>query len=114
MIAVRPMDSPTSLAEVRHLLNDVFPKAHHLTDSYLDWCYYQNPLGSVVAVNAFSEELLVGHLAGQPIRARLDGEEELGLLAIHNAVRAGYRGKRVYAAMADRFIEHGIPTPDGC
>ena len=109
MITVRALDSSlTSLKEVGRLLSDVFPKAHYLTDSYLDWCYYQNPLGLVVAVNAYSEELLVGHLAGQPIRARLEGEEEPGLLAIHNAVRAEYRGKKVYAMMADYFLQEGI------
>jgi len=109
MTEVRALDpSPTNLTEVRELLSEVFPKARYLTDSYLDWCYCRNPLGSVVAVNAYSEGLLVGHLAGQPIRARLEGEEEPGLLAIHNTVRAGYRGKKIYAMMADHFLRYGI------
>jgi hypothetical protein len=108
MIALRPSErSPACQTAVRQLLNDVFPKARYLTDSYLDWCYYQSPLGPAVAVNAYSEGLLVGHLAGQPLRARLEGEEEPGLLAIHNAVRAEYRGKRVYAMMAERFLQEG-------
>ena len=65
MITVRALDSsPASTTEVQRLLNDVFPRAPCLTDAYLDWCYYQNPLGPVVAVNAYSDELLVGHLAG--------------------------------------------------
>jgi hypothetical protein len=111
MITVRPLEpSQNCLEEVRGLLNDIFPRARHMTDAYLDWCYYQNPLGPVVAVNAYSEGILVGHLVGQPIRARLDGEEEPGLLAIHNAVRAEYRGKRVYAMMADRFLQEGASS----
>jgi hypothetical protein len=109
VITVRALDSsPTGVNEVRQLLNVVFPKARYLTDEYLDWCYYQNPVGPVVAANAYSKELLVGHLAGQPIRARLEGQDEPGLLAIHNGVRPEYRGQKVYAMMADFFVQEGM------
>jgi len=109
MIEVRALEpSPASLKEVQELLNDVFPKAHYLTDSYLDWCYYRNPVGPAVVVNAYMEDRLVGHLAGQPIRARVEDEEELGLLAIHNAVRAGYLRGKVYATLGDHFIPKAV------
>lgn len=112
MIDFRPtVRSGEGLKEVQQLLNELFPKAKHLDQRYLDWAYYQNPLGSAVTANAYVDNNLVGHSAAQPIRARLFSKDEQGLMFIHAAVRARYRvyqGEQVYNTLVDRSIAEAI------
>ena len=71
MLDIRPIDrSPGGLEEIRGLLNLVFPSARYSDTNYLDWAYNANPLGPAIGSNAYAEDKLIAHFAGQPMRAR--------------------------------------------
>jgi hypothetical protein len=82
--------SDGEIRQVSQLLRRVFPHAPHLTPAYLRWLYIQNPEGAALGYNAWHEGRLVGHCAGQPLTARVQGQTLRGILLVNAAVEPGH------------------------
>lgn len=108
--ALRPVElAGAGLGEIEALLGAVFPGAPHLERRYLDWAYARNPDGAAVAWNAYGADgSLVGHCAFQPLRARVFGREERGLLVVNLAVLPAQRRGGLIVRLARRCIEAAV------
>jgi GNAT superfamily N-acetyltransferase len=98
---------PAALEGVSRLLRLVFPKARHLTPSYLAWQYAANPDGEAVAYSAFAGDVLVGHLAGMALAARIEGEVRRGLLLLNSAVHPKHRRRGLMSRLSEAIFEEG-------
>jgi GNAT superfamily N-acetyltransferase len=102
MLEERPLDlSPTGLAEVVDLLHAAFPDASHLDVRYLHWCYCANPAGAAIGRNAYDEGRLAAHYVTVPLRARILGREETGVLSLHTATHPEHQGKGLFTRLAE-------------
>jgi len=99
---------PGEMVQVSKLLRDVFPKARHLTPSYLDWLYAQNPDGEAVGCNAWCGTTLVGHMAAMPMQARVEGEEQRGLFMLKGAVLPAHRRRRLQSRISAAIFEESV------
>jgi GNAT superfamily N-acetyltransferase len=95
------------LEQVSGLLRLVFPKALHLTPDYLAWLYTANPDGEAVGFSAFAGEVLVGHLAGMALPARLEGEARRGLLLLNSAVHPQHRRRSLMSRLSEAIFAEG-------
>ncbi|HEX6041859.1 GNAT family N-acetyltransferase [Longimicrobium sp.] len=102
----RPLEhSDTELEEVSGLLRRVFPHAPHLTPAYLRWLYVENPDGRALGYNAYHEGRLVGHCAGQPLTARVEGETLRGILLVNAAVEPGHVRRNLTRRTTDPMFD---------
>jgi GNAT superfamily N-acetyltransferase len=90
---------------VSKLLQEVFPKARHLTPRYLEWHYGGNPDGQAIGCNAFLGEELVGHMAAIVFPARLEGEQRRGMYTVNGAVHPDHRGRRLQSRISEAMFE---------
>lgn len=90
-----------SLARYASLLKTCFPKATHLTPSYLKWLYVENPCGMVIGMDAVSNGILAAHYACIPTRILLEGKEVGALLSLNTATHPDFRGKGLFTRLAD-------------
>lgn len=97
--------SPAELEQVSALLRRVFPHAPHLTPAYLRWLYVDNPEGHALGYNAWHEGRLVGHCAGQPLTARVDGETLRGILLVNAAVEPGHVRRNITRRTTDPMFD---------
>ena len=97
--------SPGEIAAVSELVRSVFPHARYLTARYLQWQYVDSPDGRAVGCNGFANGRMVAHIAGVPLRARLDGDEQRGLFLVNGAVRPDHRGRSVARIAAKTIRE---------
>ncbi|MCA9003466.1 MAG: GNAT family N-acetyltransferase, partial [Planctomycetes bacterium] len=67
--------------------------------------YLDNPEGRAVGFNAWSGEVLAGHYVTIPLRARVHGREERGLLSLNTATHADHRGKGLFTKLAQATYE---------
>jgi hypothetical protein len=88
------------LSDYEFLFNICFPKSK-LSINYLDWLYFQNPLGSVVGYDAYSDGKIVGHYACIPTTI----ENNVGLLSLNTATHPEYRSKGIYQKLANKTYE---------
>ena len=102
MFEIRPIDlSPAGMERTCELLRLVYPRATHLTMSYLDRLYNGNPVGPTSGYSAFENGTLIGHYLMIPITSRLFGEEEVGMWPFQLATHPGFRGKGLFTALAE-------------
>ncbi|MAE95895.1 MAG: GNAT family N-acetyltransferase [Deltaproteobacteria bacterium] len=105
---LRPIDpTPSGLETLRGLLASSFPEATHLDVPYLRWSYVENPVGLVVGFNAQDDARLAAHYATLPVVARVAGREARGLLSLHTATHADYRGRGLFPQLAEATYRAG-------
>ncbi len=91
---IRPFDhSERELEASSAFLRTNFPRAAHLTPAYLRWLYAENPEGRALGYNAWLEGEMVGHSAGQPLSARVEGRLERGVVLLNTAIHPDHRGR---------------------
>ncbi len=106
MTEVRPIDlSPKGIEQTCELLNVVYPHAAHYDTTYLERLFNQNPVGPTLGFSAFDGDELVAHYLMLPIRARVFGEEEIGIWPFQLATRPGFRGKGLFSELNERCFE---------
>jgi len=102
MLEDRPLDlGDAGIADVGRLLRVTFPEASHLDADYLDWCYRANPAGAAIGRNAYEGESLAAHYVTVPLRARVFGREETGVLSLHTATHPEHQGKGLFTRLAE-------------
>lgn len=102
----RPVEhTGAEIDEVSALLRTVFPHARHLTPAYLRWLYGENPEGPALGFNAFHEGRLVGHCAGQPFAARVEGEPLRGILLVNAAVHPRHVRRNITRRTTDPMFQ---------
>ena len=97
--------SEEELRATSALLLSVFPRARHLTSRYLRWLYAGNPDGKALGFNAHSGAELVGHCAGLPLLATVEGKKMRGIMLVNAAVHAGHRRKNITRRTTDPMFE---------
>ena len=114
MIEIRPSDaSPQGLAAVAALLRGRFPRAAQITAPYLAWTYRESPEGPALAFDAREGKRLVAHFAATPLRARVGGRLERGLLTQHAATAAGFERRGLFQALVERTLAEGAAAGFG-
>ena len=115
MTEVRPIDiSPKGIEQTCELLNVVYPHAAHYDTTYLERLFNQNPVGPTLGFSAFDGDELVAHYLMLPIKARVFGEEEIGIWPFQLATRPGFRGKGLFSELNERCFEASrerLPKP---
>jgi predicted N-acetyltransferase YhbS len=108
VIEILPTDtSDAGLAPVAALLRRRFPRAAQISAAYLAWTYRENPEGPAFAFDARDGERVVAHFAATPLRARVCGSEERGLLTQHAATEPGFEGRGLFKALVERALAAG-------
>jgi len=108
MIEIRPTQtSAAGLAPVAALLRRRFPRAAQISAEYLAWTYRENPEGAALAFDAVDGGRIVAHFAATPMRARVLGREERGLLMQHAATEPHHEGRGLFKALALRALAAG-------
>lgn len=111
---LRPLDlSDAGLAQVTALLRTVFPEAAHFTADVLRWQYVDNPDGPAVGFNAWAGDTLAAHYVTIPMRARVDGMEEAGLLSLNTATHPQHQGKGLFTRLAEATYAAGAAQGKG-
>jgi hypothetical protein len=98
---------PAALAEVAALIRRVIPRAQEIDADFLAWDYGRCPVGPAVAINAYWDGELVGHIAGTPLRALVAGREERGLNLHHAVTRPDHGGKGIFKGFVRAVCEAG-------
>lgn len=113
MIEIRPTQTSTDgLDAVAALLRRRLPRAAHLSAAYLAWTYRENPEGPALAFDAWEGSRLVAHFAATPLRGRIEGVEERGLLTQHAATESGFEGRGLFKSLVERALSLGARS--GC
>jgi len=113
VIEIREVDcSATGLARAADLLRTVFPAAKHVTQTYLEWQYLQNPDGRALGHEAHEDGRLVSHAVVLPLRARLFGDCVRGVLSLNAATHPNVQRSGVYFELARRTYE--LAREQGC
>lgn len=112
---LRPLDlSEAGLARVAELLCAVFPAATHFTPEVLRWQYVENPDGAAVGFNAWAPDgTLAAHYVTIPLRARISGREEAGLLSLNTATGAAHQGRGLFTRLAEATYAAGAAQGRG-
>lgn len=92
------------LEKTAALLKLVWPNGGFTVD-YLHWLYRKNPIGKAEICNVWQEGQIVAHYAAIPIKAKLFGVQEQGLLSLNTAVHPDHRGKGYFKTLAIRAFE---------
>jgi GNAT superfamily N-acetyltransferase len=109
----RPLGhSAPEMAAVSHLLRTVFPHARHLSPAYLHWLYVENPEGRALGFNAYHQGELVGHCAGQPFAARVEGHALRGILLVNAAVDPRHVRRNITRRTTDPMFQEA--AAQGC
>ena len=90
--------SHKKLSKYVDLLNECFPE-FNVSYQYLEWLYFQNPLGNVVGFDALQKGEIVAHYACIP--TRISGVNNLALLSLNTATTANYRGRGLFKVLAE-------------
>lgn len=98
--------SEEALVEITRFLKEVFPKNEKFTLDFVRWQYAENPLGTMVGFNAWSDGRIVSHFAGLPISMNLYGQVRKGLLCINVSTNERFRGKKLFTILGEKTIEH--------
>ena len=87
------------------LLRRVYSHAPYLTPAYLKWQYLDNPDGNAVVLNAWDGQQLVGHVAGVPLTANLEGRPARGLFLLNAAVDRDHTGRGIMRTITQSSVE---------
>ncbi len=98
---------PAALTELAALIRRVIPRAREIDADFLAWDYEHCPVGPAVAINAYVDGALVGHIAGTPFRAQLAGREERGLNLHHAVTDPAHGGRGIFKAFVSAMLEAG-------
>jgi predicted N-acetyltransferase YhbS len=98
---------PAALAEVAALIRHVIPRAREIDAAFLAWDYLRCPVGPAVAINAYEDGELVGHIAGTPFRALVSGREERGLNLHHAVTRPDRGGRGIFKSFVRSVLDAG-------
>jgi GNAT superfamily N-acetyltransferase len=105
VVELRPLDlTPGGIRDTCELLNAVYPHADHIDPAYLERLYFGNPLGETSGISAWLEGRLVAHYLMIPVKARIRGEEELGIWPFQLATHPEYQGKGLFTSLHDAAI----------
>lgn len=98
-----------AISEVMTLLHLTFPdKSEKFSFEYLKWQYLDNPRGTVVAYNAYTQDgQIAAHYATIPISLVVDKQEVKGLLSLNTATHPQHRGKRLFTILAQHTYDYG-------
>ena len=100
----RPVETDDdSLEACRALLAATFGTAEV---DYVRWLYRDNPWGTAVGFNAFTNHELVAHYVTVPIEATLDGAPARGLLSLNTATHPTHQGKGLFTRLAEATYAH--------
>ncbi len=81
------------------LLRICFPKFDVSVD-YLQWLYFQNPLGNVLGFDATLDSKIVAHYACIP--TRVSGISSLALLSLNSATLPDFQGRGLFRVLAEK------------
>ena len=103
---IRALDlSAGEISKIASLLRVVFPKAIHLTESYLNWQYNQNPAGTAVGFNAWAGQDLAAHYVTIPVKYRLGSDSVRGVLSLNTATHPAHQGKKLFTILAEKAYD---------
>lgn len=104
--------SANNLDAYENIFKECFPKASHLTRTYLDWLYFKNPQGNVVGFDALENGRVVAHYACIPASYMVGGKPSKGLLSLNTATAPSHQGKGLFTKLAQLTYENG--AGEGC
>jgi GNAT superfamily N-acetyltransferase len=93
--------TPESSDAYSRLFARCFPHARPFEDRYLRWLYADNPDGSVVGFDAWSEGRLAAHYVCIPARAIVHGVSQPVLLSLNTATDPDFQGQGLFTKLAD-------------
>lgn len=104
----RPIDlSDGGIEATAELLRTVFPEAHHMTAAYLKSLYFGNPVGETWGLCCHDADgRLIGHTIMIPIKARILGEEEVGIWPFQLATHPEARMRGLFKALITTVFDH--------
>ena len=88
------------LEKYENLFNVCY-KSNTMTKTYLNWLYFQNPLGPVVGFDAIHEGEVVAHYACIPTKV----DNYVGLLSLNNATHPSFRSQGLHPKLAQMTYE---------
>jgi len=104
--------APFDIERTEPMLARVFAKHRKFEPGgYLDWEYFRNPAGNVVALDAVSDQSTVGHYAVIPQKYHRTGETIDVGLSLNTAVRTDARRKGVFVCMASSVYDQAAEPP---
>ena len=92
------------LAATVHLMALGFPAANKFSTQFLNWQYYDNPVGAPLICNINDGAQLVGHLAGIPVEVTLRGVACVVTLIMNIAVHPAFRGRGLITTLTEQVI----------
>jgi hypothetical protein len=98
-VSLIPIDK-ANLESYIDLFQHCFP-ASNMTKNYIEWLYFQNPMGNVIGFDSVVEDQIVSHYACIPIS--VCGQR--GLLSLNTATRDKFRSKGLFKTAALRTIK---------
>ncbi len=90
-----------SVMMYQRLFSVCFPKSM-MSAEYINWLYFENPLGNAVGFDAIDGNEVVSHYACIPIR--INGV--IGLLSVNTATHPNFRSQGLYKKLAKKTYEH--------
>lgn len=96
--------SDDEIEKTASLLALVWPNSG-FSREYLYWLYCENPAGPAETYNVWDKGQIVAHYAAIPVKAKLFGNNERGLLSLNTAVHPLHRGKGYFKTLATRTFE---------
>ncbi len=106
------LDTP-GIAALAGLLRVVYPGSTQFTEAMLRWQYVENPHGTAVGFNAWKDGALAAHYVTVPMRARVHGVEEKGLLSLNTATHPDHQGKGLFTRLATATYADGAANGSG-
>jgi hypothetical protein len=88
------------LAEYEDLFKISFGH-NKLTKNYLEWLYFENPLGQVIGYDAVQDGKVVAHYPCVPTKI----DSYIGLLALNNATHPNFRSQGLHQKLAYKTFE---------
>ena len=94
------------LPDVARLMREVYGEDHRSgNEAFLDWQYFQNPLGPAVGFLALAGSEVVGAYTLIPSPFSQAGESKLGMLSLNTATSPRFQGQGIFTVLARRSYE---------
>ena len=110
MITLHPI-TENDIRGCSALLAENFNSHKFFSEGYLNWLYFQNPLGKVLGYNAWSDRDLIAHYATIPITTLRNGKTEKSLLSVNSVTDSNYRKQGLFNELAKNTYDRA--TKDG-
>lgn len=92
--------NPSRVDQYQKLFLVCFPKSR-MSPEYINWLYFQNPLGTVVGFDAIEGDRTISHYACIP--TEIDGV--IGLLSLNTATHPDFRSQGLHKILAKKTFE---------